>query len=85
MNTEKSSGQKQRPEAVAEFAETARHESSSKDPKDMTADEHTAPIPVDNEVKHDVAEKILNAGAHGEKIDIEETVEPIPDRVIESR
>lgn len=51
----------------------------------MTADQHTAPIPTDNEVKHDVAEKILNSGAHGEKIDIEETVAPIPDRVIENR
>lgn len=34
----------------------------------MTADQHTAPIPTDNEVKHDVAEKILNSGAHGEKL-----------------
>jgi hypothetical protein len=77
--------QKQQPEAVAEFAETARHESSGKDPKDMTADQHTKPIPTQNKVKHEVAEKILSSGAHHEKIDIEETVEPIPDRVIESR
>ncbi len=33
MNIEKSSNQKQRPEAVAEFAESARHESSGKDAK----------------------------------------------------
>jgi hypothetical protein len=45
----------------------------------------TKPPAANNEVKHVVAEKILSSGAHCEKIDIEETVKPIPDRVIESR
>jgi hypothetical protein len=85
MTTQSTSTDKRQPESLAEFAESARHESAGKDPKDMTADQHTKPIATDNEVKHDVAEKILNSGAHGEKIDIEETVEPVPDRVIESR
>jgi hypothetical protein len=85
MTIQKSSTEKRQPESLAELAESARNESSGKDPKDMTADEHTKPPAANNEVKHEVAEKILSNGAHGEKIDIQETVKPIPDRVIESR
>lgn len=85
MTTQTSSNDKRQPESLAEFAESARHESDGRDAKDMKANQHTKPIATDNEVKHEVAEKILNSGAHGEEIDIEETVEPIPDRIIESR
>lgn len=72
MSIETTSTEKRQPEALAEFAESARHESSGKDPKDMTADEHTKPIATENEVKYEVAKKILNSGARGEKIDIME-------------
>ena len=46
----------ERPEALAQFAESARGQKSKK----LTADEHTAPIPTDNREKHKVAETLLN-------------------------
>lgn len=57
MSIETTSTEKRQPEALAEFAKSTRHESSGKDPKDMTADEHTKPIATENEVKYEVAKK----------------------------
>ncbi len=72
----------ERPEALAQFAESARGQKSKK----LTADEHTAPIPTDNREKHKVAETLLNEGAHGKKPDPEEAgVDKLPDRIKESR
>jgi hypothetical protein len=59
----------QRPEALAEFAETARKQQHQKDAvrKPMEADEHTVPVPEDNADKHDAATRLLHEGATGEK------------------
>jgi hypothetical protein len=67
----------QRPEALAQFAESAREDSGETLPKELTANAETAPIPTDNVVKHEVATQLLNDGAHG--------LEPDPDAAGEDR
>lgn len=78
---------KQQPEALAEFAESARKNpvTGEDDGKPLTATEHTSPIPAGNKAKHDAATKILNEGATGEDRDTEEAVGKLPDRITESR
>jgi hypothetical protein len=78
---------KQQPEALAEFAESARNDSQkgSSDAKPLEADEHTKPMPEDNAKKHDAATRILHEGATGEDQNSEDAVEDIPDRITESR
>ena len=73
-------GGKQRPEALAQFAESARDSETS--PKHLDADNETAPIATDNAVKHDVATKLLNEGAHGREPDPDAAGEDrLPDRI----
>ena len=72
----------ERPEALAQFAESARHGEDS--PKSPTADEETAPRPTSNEDKHDVATRLLKEGAEGEKPDPHaHGVDRLPDRIID--
>jgi hypothetical protein len=73
-------GGNQRPEALAQFAESARDSETS--PKHLDADGETAPIPTDNTAKHDVATKLLNEGAHGKEPDPDAAGEDrLPDRI----
>lgn len=82
----KSTRDKQRPEALAQFAQSAREENSGNVDKKLNADRHTAPIPADNADKHDVATEILNEGAHGSKPDPKDAgADKLPDRIIKSR
>lgn len=78
---------KERPEALAEFAETARKQQDSGKPgkKPLTANEHTVPIPEANAVKHDAATRVLQEGATGEDHGAEEAVKRTQDRIRESR
>ena len=76
---------KQQPEALAEFAETARSSNPAGEEKDLTADQHTKPIPTSNKDKHQAATEILKEGAQGEHVDVEKEVEKLPDRVTDSR
>ncbi len=78
---------KQQPEALAEFAQSARKNpvTGEEDDKALTATGHTKPIPTDNKSKHDAATKILNEGATGEDHDVEEAVDKLPDRITENR
>ena len=78
---------KERPEALAQFAETARRQQDSGHPgkKPLTADEHTVPIPEDNAVKHDAATRVLQEGATGEDHGADEAVKKTQDRIRESR
>ena len=70
------------PEALAQFAESARHGEDS--PKSPTANEETAPQPTSNEDKHDVATRLLKEGAEGEKPDPHaHGVDRLPDRIID--
>lgn len=78
---------KQRPEALAEFAESARHQPATGKPgrKPLDADEHAVPIPEDNKKKHDAATKVLQEGATGEDKGSEEAIDKLHDRIAESR
>ena len=70
----------ERPEVLAQFAQSARTGEDS--PKKPTADEETAPEPTSNADKHDVATRLLNEGAEGKHPDPhEEGVDKLPDRI----
>jgi hypothetical protein len=75
---------KQRPEALAQFAETARKKKRKERPG-LVANEDTAPIPTDSKAKDDAATKVLQEGATGEDHGAEEAIDKLPDRIIESR
>jgi hypothetical protein len=75
---------KQRPEALAQFAETARTKKSKERPG-LVADKDTAPIPTDSKAKDDAATKVLQEGATGEDHGAEAAIDRLPDRIIESR
>lgn len=77
---------KQQPEALAEFAEAARHQPEGKvDKKHLTADRHNKPIPTENAKKHDAATRVLNEGATGKDEGSREAIDDLPDRITESR
>lgn len=79
--TERVEGE-QRPEALAQFAKSARK--GEKSPKENTADKETAPRPTANRDKHEVAERLLHKGAKGETPDPqEEGADRLPDRIID--
>lgn len=72
----------ERPEALSQFAESAREGEDT--PKDLTADRDTAPKPTSNRDKHDVATRILHDGAEGEHPDPKaEGVDRLPDRIVD--
>lgn len=75
---------KQRPEALAQFAETARSD-QRKDRPGLIADEATTPIPTDPEAKDEAATKVLWEGATGEDSGAEEAIDKLPDRILDSR
>jgi hypothetical protein len=75
---------KQRPEALAQFAETARSDKKKNRPG-LVADEATSPIPTDSKAKDKAATKVLQEGATGEDHGAEEAVDKLPDRIVESR
>jgi hypothetical protein len=75
---------KQRPEALAQFAETARTD-QRKDRPGLIADEATQPIPTSSEAKDEAATKVLREGATGEDLDSEEAIDKLPDRILDSR
>ena len=72
----------ERPEALAQFAQSARRGEES--PKSNTADAETKARPTDNADKHEVATRILHDGAEGEHPDPkDEGVDKLPDRIID--
>jgi hypothetical protein len=72
----------QRPEALRQFAQSAREGEDSR--KDLEADAETAPRPASNAVKHKVATRILHDGAEGEHPDPRaEGADQLPDRIID--
>lgn len=72
----------ERPEALAQFAQSARDGEDS--PKKPTADTETAPRPTSNKDKHAVATRLLSDGAEGEHPDPhEEGVDKLPDRILD--
>lgn len=75
---------KERPEALAQFAESARR-GEREGVTGPTATVRTAPIPTDPELKDEAATRILAEGATGEDLAAEEYVDRLPDRIIESQ
>ncbi|WP_119268350.1 hypothetical protein [Taklimakanibacter deserti] len=75
---------KQRPEALARFAETARADRRTDKPG-LVADQATSPIPTSSEAKDEAATKVLQEGATGADHDAEAAVDKLPDRILESR
>jgi hypothetical protein len=76
---------KQRPEALAAFAEAARSDDNKSKNLGLFATPNTAPIPTDSEQKDDAATKVLQEGVTGEDHGAEEAIDKLPDRIIESR
>lgn len=76
---------KQQPEALATFAEASRQGGKKPDDLGLEADKNTAPIPTDPGEKQEAAAKVLHKGATGEDEGVEEAVDDLPDRIIESR
>jgi hypothetical protein len=79
------SRKKERPEALATFAEASRSDGKKPDDLGLVADEHTRPIPTDSKLKDKAAAKVLNEGATGTYKGSEEAIDKLPDRIIESR
>jgi len=75
---------KQRPEALAQFAESARTDQRTERPG-LVAGEATAPFPTDSQEKDEAAAKVLHEGATGEKTGAEAAIDKLPDRILESR
>lgn len=76
----------ERPEALAQFGQSAREENAGQSPKGLVADGETAPVPTDNSAKHDVATRLLNDGAHGGEPDPDAAGEDrLPDRITQKR
>ncbi|MBK1867846.1 hypothetical protein [Taklimakanibacter albus] len=74
----------ERPEALAQFAESARHGEQA-GVTGPTATARTAPIPTDPKLKDEAATRVLAEGATGEDLAAEEYVDRLPDRIIESQ
>jgi hypothetical protein len=83
MGTEEKKGQ--RPEALATFAEAARHDGVKPSKLGLTADKHTEPIPTNSKDKDIAATKVLQEGVTGEDKGAEEAIDKLPDRILESR
>ncbi len=73
---------KVQPEALAQFAEAARTDvGGDTAPRFLKATGKTKPLAAPNETKHEVAEKLLSQGAHGEQPDPDSAGEDrLPDR-----
>jgi hypothetical protein len=75
---------RQRPEALAQFAETARAERREDRPGPI-AKTGTSPLPTDPKDKDEAATKVLQEGAAGIDHGAEEAIDKLPDRIAESR
>lgn len=76
--------QEQRPEALAQFAESARRGERA-GVQGLIATAATAPIPTDSKAKDEAATKVLAEGATGRDLGAEEAIEHLPDRIIQSQ
>lgn len=76
---------KQRPEALATFAEASRQGGKKPDDLGVQADDNTEPIPTDPKKKQRAAAKVLHKGATGEDKGTGKAIEDLPDRITKSR
>jgi hypothetical protein len=80
-----SQSKKQRPEALATFAESARAKAKVPDKTSLTATKKTAPMRTDSKKKDEAATKVLREGVRKTDEGAEEAIDKLPDRIIESR
>ena len=77
---------KQRPEALAQFAKSARRQAPGKSTATLVADDETSPMPEENEDKHAVATELLHEGATGRHPDPDKAgADDLRDRIVDSR
>jgi hypothetical protein len=76
---------KERPEALATFAEASRADGKKPDDLGLVADKNTKPIPTDSKMKDKAATKVLQEGVTHKDKGAEEAIDRLPDRIIESR
>lgn len=75
---------KERPEALAQFAESARRGERA-GVAGLTATDATAPIPTESKAKDEAATRVLAEGATGEDLSADEYVDRLPDRILDSQ
>jgi hypothetical protein len=76
---------KQRPEALATFAESARSRSKTPTRSKLTATKKTAPMATSSKRKDKAATKVLREGVYRRDEGADEAIAELPDRVISSR
>ena len=69
-----------RPEALAKFAEVARHEDGKPVREGIEATEETAAIPTDPKLKQDAGTKVLREGVLHKSQGAKEAIDKLPDR-----
>jgi hypothetical protein len=69
-----------RPEALAKFAEVARHDDGQPVREGVEATEETAPIPTDPKLKQDAGTKVLREGVLHKDQGAKEAIDKLPDR-----
>ena len=76
---------KEAPEALAEFAKSARAAEPEKEAKSLTATAKTKHKPGNLKAEQSAATKVLQEGATGKKLGALAAVKKLPDRIKESR
>ena len=79
-NPNDSSKTDQQPEALANFAATARSPDNVSPTGGLAQTPDTAPIPVDPQLKADAAAKVLREGVLGTDEGADEAIDALPDR-----
>ena len=69
-----------RPEALAKFAEVARHDDGKPVREGVGATKETAAIPTDPKLKHDAGTKVLREGVLHKDQGAKEAIDKLPDR-----
>jgi hypothetical protein len=69
-----------RPEALAKFAEVARHDNGEPVRDGVVANKQTKPIPTDPKLKQDAANKVLREGVLHKDQGADEAIDRLPDR-----
>ena len=69
------------PEALAQFAESARDKDATPDRPGLEADKETAAIPTDPTLKQDAATKVLREGVLHRDQGTKEAIDRLPDRI----
>lgn len=83
MNDKATDGQ--RPEALATFAQTARHKGRKAEELGLTADDQTKPLPTDPKLKQAAATKVLREGVFHQDQGADEAIDRLPDRIEEGQ